>query len=357
LTPRIELKRRVGAIALALAIVALAASCAMHGAPPTGQPEAIRLEGAYWRAHDPTIAKDGDYYYVFATGRATGGGTLPIHRSRDLRHWESCGRVFGEPPVWISKEVPGVRGLWAPDVSYFNGKYHLYYAFSLFGKRTSGIGLATTKILDPASPDYQWKDEGLVLRSTDADDYNAIDPSIALDKAGQPWMCFGSFWSGIKLRRIDPATGKPSNKDSQLYSIARRPKDAKAEAAGAGDTTAIEAPCIVHHGKFYYLFVSFDLCCRGADSTYRVMVGRSRRIAGPYMDRDGKPMMKSGGTEILRSNDAWHGPGGQSVLMGGGKGPDLIVFHAYDAMFGWPALQISTLAWPGGWPTAALARQ
>jgi arabinan endo-1,5-alpha-L-arabinosidase len=158
----------------------------------------------------------------------------------------------------------------------------------LFGVNTSGIALATTETLDPKSPKYHWKDEGLVLHSTAADDFNGIDPNIVLDDKGQPWLSMGSFWSGIKMRKIDTATGKLSATDTRTYALGSRKQPEHPEPAKPGlppDWEAIEAPFVVHHGGYYYLFVSFDPCCRGLKSTYRTMVGRSKEVAGPYADR------------------------------------------------------------------------
>ncbi len=319
------------------------------------QPKALTLSGDYPGTHDPSIGRDGDGYYVFATGFAPGGGQFAIRCSNDLTEWKLCGHAFEHIPAWIKEVSPGTRELWAPDVSYFNGKYHLYYAYSLFGVNTSGIALATNDTLDPRSPKYHWKDEGLVLKSTAADDFNAIDPNIVLDEKGQPWLSFGSFWSGIKMRRIDTATGKLAAEDSTLYALAARAKPADAAPAKPGlppDWEAIEAPFIVRHGEFYYLFVSFDLCCRGTHSSYRTMVGRSRKVTGPYVDAEGRPMLQGGATQLLEPNERWLGPGGESVLQR--PEGDIIVFHAYDAVTGKPALQISTLVWKDGWPHAAL---
>jgi arabinan endo-1,5-alpha-L-arabinosidase len=330
-----------------LIVVAAAAFCQ--------SPQSFTLSGDYQHTHDPSIAREGDTYYVFATGLAPGGGQFAIRCSHNLTDWKLCGQVFNEIPAWIRAASPRTRELWAPDISFFHGKFHLYYAYSAFGVNTSGIALATNETLDPTSPQYAWKDEGLVLKSTETDNFNAIDPNIVLDETGQPWLSFGSFWSGIKMRRIDAVTGKPDAADPTLYSLASRVPPENAEPARPGlppDWEAIEAPFIVRHGPNYYLFVSFDLCCRGTKSTYRVMVGRSERVTGPYLDADGKPMLQGGGTELLKGNSRWLGPGGESVL----KRPDgdIIVFHAYDAVTGKPALQISTLVWADGWPHASL---
>ena len=316
---------------------------------------ALPLSGDNAFAHDPSIARDGDTYYVFTTTGPNETSQLPIRCSKDLLTWKACGYVFAELPAWIREASPKTKNLWAPDISFFNGKYHLYYAYSSFGVNTSGIALATSTTLDPSSPKYGWHDEGLVLSSSSADDYNAIDPNIVLDNRGQPWLSFGSFWSGIKMRRVDASTGKLSKKDKHLYSLATRKKPEIAEPAKPGlpsNWQAIEAPFIVHHEKYFYLFVSFDLCCRGTHSTYRIMVGRSRKVTGPYQDAEGKKMVEGGGTQVLAGNSRWLGPGGQSVLQE--RDRDLLVFHAYDATTGKPALQISTITWEDGWPHATL---
>jgi arabinan endo-1,5-alpha-L-arabinosidase len=318
-------------------------------------PHALQLSGDYAFAHDPSIAREGNAYYVFATGPAPGGGQFAIRCSYNLTEWKLCGHVFDEIPAWIREASPKTKELWAPDVSYFKGKYHLYYAYSAFGVNTSGIALATNDTLDPKSPSYHWKDEGLVQQSVATDDFNAIDPNIVLDEDGQPWLSFGSFWGGIKMRRIDATTGKLAASDSTLYSLAARAKPADAEPAKPGlppNWEAIEAPFIIRHEGYYYLFVSFDLCCRGTHSTYRTMVGRSAKVTGPYVDENGIPMLQGGGSELLAANQRWLGPGGESLLQR--PDGDLIVYHAYDAVTGKPALQISTIAWSGGWPHAAL---
>jgi len=188
------------------------------------KPEAVKLDGDIEYTHDPSIAKDGDTWYLFATANGpVRKGELPIRCSQDLHHWRLCSYVFDKIPDWIKQESPNTKELWAPDISYFNGEYHLYYAFSVFGKNTSGIALLTNKTLNPSSPDFHWVDKGLVLRSRVEDNFNAIDPNLVIDEKGRPWLAFGSFWSGIKMRQIDPKTGLLSSENGKLYSLARLP--------------------------------------------------------------------------------------------------------------------------------------
>jgi len=321
-------------------------------------PRAYHLSGDAAGTHDPSIMKQGKTWYVFATGKAPDGGQFAVRCSEDLEQWKLCGHVFDEIPKWIQERSPGTKDLWAPDISYVNGEYRMYYAYSLFGKNTSGIALAVNKTLDFASPDYKWVDKSLVLESRTDDNFNAIDPNFVVDKKGNAWLSFGSFWDGIKMRRLD-ADGMISKTDTKLYSLARRAKPENAPPAPPNlppNWQAIEAPFIVRYGEYFYLFTSWDLCCRGLKSTYKTMVGGSKEVTGPYVDESGKLLTEGGGTQLLMPNSKWLGPGGESLLMDP-KGQDIIVFHAYDAKTGKPSLQISTIDWSGGWPHAALENQ
>ena len=301
--------------------------------------ELLTLDGNISPVHDPVLIKANGAWYVFSTGGA-------IRRSKDLHHWDLIGNVFDKLPDWATTEIPGVRGqYWAPDISFTHGRYRLYYAVSTFGKNDSAIGLASNQSLDPAEPDYKWVDEGMVFRSHKGDDFNAIDPNLAVDEAGGQWLDFGSFWGGIKMRRIDANTGKLSRSDTTLYSLASRPR-------GTARVDSIEAPFIVHRAGYYYLFVSFDFCCKGASSSYNVVVGRSRSMTGPYVDSQGKLMTDGGGTRLTYNTSLWSGPGHEGLLLQPG-GPDLMVFHAYAAVTGQPSLQISTIEWRNGWPEVA----
>lgn len=127
-------------------------------------PRAIHLSGDVAGTHDPSIAKDGDTWYVFATGKSPQGGEFAIRCSSDLEVWRMCGQVFDDIPQWIHGRSPGTKELWAPDVHRVGDEFRMYYSYSLFGKNTSGIALVVNKTLDPKSPDYKWVDKGLVLR-------------------------------------------------------------------------------------------------------------------------------------------------------------------------------------------------
>ena len=311
-----------------------------------GIPGPARAQTGDVGVHDPSIIKQGDSYYIFSTGNG-----IPIKRSRDLVRWENVGRVFEAMPGWVADAVPAARGsLWAPDISFFNGRYHLYYSASSFGSQRSAIGLATNATLDPAAPDYRWEDHGPVVRSLPGvSTFNAIDPNLVLDQAGVPWLSWGSFWGGLKMRRVDPATGMLSASDSTLHSLAaRRGTEAT---MGPDNDQSIEAPFIVRRGDYYYLFASFDMCCRGTRSTYNIRVGRSESVTGPYVDERGELMTRGGGDVVLATLGRIRGPGHNSVLVEGDRYH--LVHHYYDADDGGRAkLQIRPIEWIEDWPTA-----
>ena len=322
-----------------------------HGAAAQPSPALSlneRMSGDFAPVHDPCIIKVGDTYHLFCTGHHTVGSPLiPWRTSKDLVSWTLRGPVFDAIPDWALKAVPGTRGLWAPDISWHKGRYRLYYAVSTFGSNHSVIGLATNATLDPNAKDFQWRDEGLVVRSDRPDDFNAIDPNHSVDREGNHWLSFGSFWSGIKLIPLDAATGKPAPGDKRMFSIASRP-------VPQGAPAALEAPFIIERGGYYYQFAAFDYCCQGVASSYYVVVGRSKTIQGPYVGRDGKSMLDGYGTLVLQGNRRYHGPGHPAVLREPNR--DYLVYHAYDAeQDGKPVLRISPLDWNGdGWPTVSL---
>src|SRR6185312_2019432 len=162
------------------------------------------LAGDTGPIHDPSVIRQGKMYYAFSSDwPGQPAGFLHIRCSRDKGTWTACGSVFGAIPAWVRKAVPNAQYLWAPDISYFSGTYHLYYAVSTAGSQRSVIGLVTNATLNPAEAAYRWIDRGAVLHSKPGDDFNAIDPNIFVDRDGSVWLTYGSYWSGIKQRAID----------------------------------------------------------------------------------------------------------------------------------------------------------
>jgi arabinan endo-1,5-alpha-L-arabinosidase len=348
---RLPRHRRTSIAVAASAAAALLLGGTVAAVASTGSASASRVGGStratdtadqYIFVHDPTMAEEHGTYYVFSTGDpagAIGNGNIQIRTSRNLRDWTYAGTVFATKPTWITSALGNIPNLWAPDISYYNGLWHLYYAGSSFGSNNSVIGLATTPTLDPRSPQYHWTDDGLVFRTSSPDNYNAIDPSLVTAADGSKWLVLGSYWSGIKLISLDSATGKPATSSPTVYSLAAKPFPDPEEGAG-----------IVYHDGYYYLFVAVDTCCRGISSTYHIQVGRSVSITGPYTDASGTDMLNGGGMEVQGTDAGMIGPGSPFVFASGG-GQDWLVYHYYDAYANGDAwLQIRPLIWVGGWP-------
>ncbi|MGA3350556.1 MAG: family 43 glycosylhydrolase, partial [Candidatus Sulfotelmatobacter sp.] len=152
----ISKKRSAVWFVLITMLAATFAALMVHAQPPDPiAPRVIGVTGDVEGTHDPSIAKDGGSWYLFGTAtEPKRDGELPVRCSQDLHRWSRCGYVLAGIPEWIQKESPETKELWAPDISYFDGQYHLYYAFSAFGKNTSGIALLTNKTLDPKDPQF-----------------------------------------------------------------------------------------------------------------------------------------------------------------------------------------------------------
>jgi hypothetical protein len=210
---------------------------------------------------------------------------------------------------------------------------------STVGSQVSAIGLVTNPSLDPADPNYLWTDQGPVIQSNGSVTYNAIDPSVMWASDGRLWMAFGSFWTGIKLIELDPATGKRIAPNSPVHSLATRPSN-----------TAIEAAHLFQRNNLFYLFVNWDACCSGLDSTYNIRVGRSASVTGPYLDRDGVNLANGGGSLLLESSGRFIGPGHAGILVEGET--NWFTFHFYDGTNnGSSRLGLNRLTWSAdGWP-------
>jgi arabinan endo-1,5-alpha-L-arabinosidase len=280
-----------------------AANDTVEPTPTASTPEAVtlELEGFIQRTHDPVIAHEDDTYYVFSTG-----ARIPFLCSPDMLTWEFCGRIFEQIPAWTRDVNPQLGDIWAPDISFFNNRWHLYYAVSTFGTQDSAIGLATNATLDPASPDYAWQDHGIVLRSQPGDRWNAIDPNFVVDADGESLAAFGSYWSGLKLIQLDPATGKfppPTRRSTPSPSAPPDNPPSKRRSSSTATGTTISLPPSTSAVR-----------ARAAPTT--CASGAPKRSPGRIVDRDGVPMLEGGGTLILQAYDRWRGPGHNGMLSG-----------------------------------------
>jgi len=275
---------------------------------------------------DPTICRSASgEYFVFSTAPG-----IQIRTSPDRTAWTLVGVVWPDGAPWTDQYTGTSNGnLWAPDCTVIDGQFFLYYAASSFGSQNSAIFFAKSSTGMPGS----WTNEGLVTSTATGATYNAIDPNLFID--GSNWyLSLGSFWSGIKLETLSSSTGKPTS--SAVTSLATR----------TADSGAIEASVIYKSGSFYYLFSSWDLCCKGTSSTYNIRVGRATNVAGPYVDQSGVNLLNGGGTLVLAAHDNVIGPGGQDLYTD--TDGTIMVYHYYTSAG--TILGINLLDFSSGWP-------
>jgi hypothetical protein len=303
--------------------------------PPSGQ---LALTGNV-SVHDPTMTFDpASGLYVVADSH-NGIRTAPTKNGP----WTFVGRVARDPWTFT---VPNSSTLWAPDLTRVGDTFYYYYAQSSFGSSNSAIGVKTTTT--PAIPSsYVDLGRPVVTSGTLSPgeasiEYNAIDPDLVQDADGSWWLAWGSFWDGIVVQQLG----------EDLVSVVGEPT---LLASRRADDNPIEAPTIFHRDGYYYLLTSWDKCCSGAASTYKVTVGRSTSITGPYVDQNGVRLDEGGGTVILDTRQSapgvtpaglYRAPGGADVYTE--DGVDYLVYHAYR-----PAntLGIRPMEWRDGWPS------
>ena len=363
-------------------LTGLVACSAVGFSQPRRMMEAFQTETPM--VHDPVMAMEDGTYHLFATGMG-----IQKMTSKDRKNWT----VHAEPvmsviPKWTHDSVPGFRShVWAPDIIQWHGRWWLAYSCSTFGKNGSAIGLLSCRSLSQGL----WNDEGCIVTSREQrDNWNAIDPNFVIDDDDNPWLVWGSFWDGIQLVRLD--TTMHIGVSQQPRTIARRynlsnkhvkaslpinpkaaierkqnqvgldsaereqarpkvnpPKNPTSDYAGPN---AIEAPFIFKHDGWYYLFVSWDYCCQGSKSNYRVAVGRSKTVEGPYLDSKGIDMCYGGGNLFLEGDKkAYEAAGHCAVYRFDGQ--DIFICHGYSIAHQGASILIQhPITWTSdGWPT------
>lgn len=298
-------------------------------------PRVLQLSGDYIGITGcPEIVKYNGYYYNVGAS-----GSTVVRRSSDLINWQKTGVIFNTKPAWIAKEI-GSNALWCPAMWVYEDVMRIYYASSTLGSQNSVIGMAYSAKGDFTGP---FNDGGMLIRSYTGMDYNCIDPCIFTDDDGSVYMLFGSYWTGIYMRKIDPATGLFDTTDTTLWHLAR----------GKGE---MEAPYLIKKDGYYYLFVALGNISK--NDTYHFAVGRSESLFGPYVDKNGKPML-----EGYASNLTEYKPGivrtGHGAVFKDDDGQYYLVSESWLSTTdtsGGIRLHISTLVWnKKGWPVSALA--
>lgn len=287
------------------------------------------------RVHDPVMIKQKNTYYVFHTGKG-----VSVKISKDKVNWTRAGSVFSlkNLPAWHKADIPEQDGsLWAPDIFYSNGKYYLYYSVSAWMNFNSSVGLATNTTLDSTDANYKWVDEGQIINyKNGGEKVNVIDPQVFKDKNGGLWLFYGSYQAGLRLVELNPKTGKLLNDPPQLTTI----------------TTSLgEGVFVIEGPDYYYIFASRGICCKGLQSNYQIVVGRSKDIKGPYLNKNGESWVDNKYSLFLAGDSTEPGRGHNGFFTEGDT--TFIVYHAYTrAANGTSLLNIKPLYIDKeGWPT------
>ncbi|WP_129667637.1 family 43 glycosylhydrolase [Phytoactinopolyspora endophytica] len=324
-------------------------------AEQTGEPRGqIPLTGSVG-VHDPTLFADDDAYYVADTG----GSIRSAPRLEGP--WTNLGNV---PRADWTSSLPGLSGgLWAPHVQRIDDTFYYYYATSAFGTNNSAVGLKTTR--NPADPSSYVDNGAPVVASGAADPehatHNAIDPAIWPDENGDWWLVWGSHFDGIMVQRL--ADDMASVVGERRLIAHRASEDFPIDEPGCPypepacpNFNRIEGPSIFERDGYFYLMAAWDWCCRpnGNDNTYKIVVGRSENIFGPYLDKNGVDLAEGGGSIMLNSRVAapdvtpgglYRAPGGPDVFVE--DGTYNLVYHAYRPQ---STLGIRPMNWHDGWP-------
>lgn len=284
---------------------------------------------------DPTVVKVGGEFYAYGTednwGEEGGYHLVPVIKSKDLVHWQLVGNSMEKKPSWKER-----GGIWAPDVTQVGDQYYMYYSFSTWGDPNPGIGLAIAQ-----KPEGPFVDQGKVFDSSEIGVANSIDPFF-MEENGKKFLIWGSF-HGLFLTELSADGKKPIGEKIQV----------------AGDH--LEAAYIYKKDGYYYLFGSAGTCCEGANSTYKVLVGRSENLDGPYLDQEGKNMLdESAGTLVVGGNasqNGYAGPGHNAEIVTDSEGQDWLLYHGMskekpklDNGTNRRVLLLDKILWTNGWP-------
>jgi arabinan endo-1,5-alpha-L-arabinosidase len=270
--------------------------------------------------HDPsTITVCDGKYYTFGTGAG--------------------GLISDDGWTWHAGAVRPGGGV-APDVIHIGDRYYVTYAKGgggLAGGHASDVHVMWTKTLDPKSPDFGFKDDHVVASSNGVEDCDAIDPAFLLDPTdGRLYLTYGTFFGYIRIVMLDPRTG--------YRVVGNDPVNIAIDC---------EATAMMYRDGWYYLLGDHGTCCDGPNSTYNIVVGRSRKVTGPYLDNMGVDMLKGGGKFVVGASGHVVGPG-HFGLLDLGDGVEKFSCH-YEADLdqgGRSVLGIRPLLWKDGWPVA-----
>lgn len=287
-------------------------------------------------AADPTVIRTEEGFYLYAT--QTNSYWIPIYFSKDLVNWEFKRSAFRNATKPKPDVLPGGGAFWAPEIRYINGKYVLYFSWAKWGDGS----ISYTAVATSDSPVGDFLNAKPLL-ITDDFGSNCID-QFYYEEDGKKYMFVGSF-NGIYVTELtDDGLSVKRDADGKLV--------LKKQVCGR----AFEGTNIYKKGKYYYLFASINNCCDGINSRYKVVVGRSEKLLGPYVDRKGKDMLDNSRELVLEGDgETFFGPGHNSIIIPDDAGTDWMIYHSYvkeNGAVGGRLGMLDRIVWSAdGWPT------
>ena len=255
--------------------------------------------------------KEDNCYYMVSTGGK-------ILKSKNMVYWYPRNNAFASIPSW---GTPGA-GLWAPDIQYIDNKYVMYYSLSVWGDSNPGIGVASAP-----HPDGPWTDHGKLFTSNEIGVNNSIDPMVYVDFDGKVYMVWGSMRGNYMIELNSDGL---SIKNGVQYAKNNKIRVAGKDTQFQWDVDTYEGAYIIYENGYYYLFLSMGTCCEGLNSSYKVVVGRSRTITGPYLDDKLRDLKNPGtGKVVLDKGDYFVGSGHNCILKDQNN-EYFIYYHTYS---------------------------
>lgn len=287
-------------------------------------------------AADPTVIRTDEGFYLYAT--QTNSYWIPIYFSKDLVNWEFKRSAFRNATKPKPDVLPGGGAFWAPEIRYINGKYVLYFSWAKWGDGSKSYTAVATS--DSPVGDFL---NAKPLLITDDFGSNCID-QFYYEEDSKKYMFVGSF-NGIYVTELT---------DDGLS--VKRGADGKPVLKKQVCGRAFEGTNIYKKGKYYYLFASINNCCDGINSRYKVVVGRSEKLLGPYVDRKGKDMLDNSWELVLEGDgETFFGPGHNSIIIPDDAGTDWMIYHSYvkeNGAVGGRLGMLDRVVWSAdGWPT------
>ncbi|HKP14096.1 MAG TPA: family 43 glycosylhydrolase [Blastocatellia bacterium] len=272
---------------------------------------------------DPSIIRVGQDYWATAT-TSHWAPLFPLLHSRDLVNWQAVGAAMQKRPDWSDGNY------WAPEISYYRGRYFIYYTGH---KKGGSLCVAVMTATNPRGP---YTDHGPLV----CQDAGSIDAMAVTDENGRRYLVWKE--DGNSRNQPTPIWAQPLSSDGTKLIGGRRELIRN---TAAWESNLVEGPFILRRGGYFYMFYSGNACC-GRGCNYAMGVARSRALLGPWEKNPANP--------ILKGNDEWKCPGHGSIVSDA-RGRDFLIYHAYhpkDFVYAGRQALLDEVKWGAdGWPT------